>query len=131
MSVQNYQSTLTKTEEPRQTEYRLFAQVTRALLDVQAAGQSGKEFISAVDWNRRLWLALQMDLASEDNGLSDQLKAQLISVAIWVDKHTSAALRGDAKGGPLITVNRTIMEGLAEIPGQVDAEPIEASVTSA
>ena len=130
MSVKSYQSTLTKTEEPRQTEYRLFAQVTRALLDAQSQGEKGKNFIEAVDWNRRLWLTLQMDLASEENTLSDQLKAQLISVAIWVDKHTSATLRGDAKVGPLITVNRTIMEGLAAIPGQT-GEPAEAGATSA
>ena len=74
-----------------------------------------------------------MDLASEDNGLSDQLKAQLISVAIWVDKHTSAALRGEAKVDPLITVNRTIMEGLSVLPGRVagTAELAGAGGTSA
>ena len=116
MSIQKYQSTLTVTESPRQTEYRLFAQVTKALMDAKAEGEKGKEFIAAIDWNRRLWLMLQMDLVSDENGLADALKAQLISVAIWVDKHTTSALRGDAKIQPLITVNRAIMEGLAKVP---------------
>ena len=116
MSIQKYQSTLTVTESSRQTEYRLFAQVTKALMDAEAEGEKGKEFIAAIDWNRRLWLMLQMDLVSDENGLTDALKAQLISVAIWVDKHTTSALRGDAKIQPLITVNRAIMEGLAKAP---------------
>ncbi len=127
MSVDRYKSALTVTEEPRQTEYRLFAQVTRSLMDVHAKGDKGKKFIEAVDWNRRMWLTLQMDLASDTNGLADELKAQLISVAIWVDKHTSAALRGDADLEPLITVNRTIMEGLAGAP----AKPQTAAVRPA
>ena len=118
MSITKYKSALSVTEEPRQTEYRLFAQVTRALMDVQAKKLTGKKFIEAVDWNRRMWLTLQMDLASDTNGLADELKAQLISVAIWVDRHTSAALRGDAEIDPLIAVNRTIMEGLAGAPAQ-------------
>ena len=122
MSIQKYQSTLTVTEGPRQTEYRLFAQVTKALLDAKAEGEKGKEFITAIDWNRRLWMTLQMDLASDDNGLSDALKAQLISVAIWVDRHTSSALRGDAKIQPLITVNRAIMEGLEKAPDEDSVE---------
>jgi flagellar protein FlaF len=117
MSIERYKSTQTTTENPRQTEYRLFALVTRSLIEAKERGGRGRKFIEAVDWNRRLWLTLQMDLASDGNGLTDQLRAQLISVAIWVDKHSSAALRGEAEIEPLISVNRTIMEGLAVRPG--------------
>ena len=130
MSINKYHSALSVTEEPRQTEYRLFAQVTRALIDVQAKAVKGKKVIEALDWNRRMWLALQMDLASDANGLADELKAQLISVAIWVDKHTSATLRGDATVDPLITVNRTIMEGLAGAPAQAQPAPQRPAVAA-
>ncbi len=116
MSINSYKSVVSATEEPRQTEYRLFALVTKALMDARDRGGRGKKFIEAIDWNRRMWLTLQMDLASDQNGLTDELRAQLISVAIWVDKHSSAALRGDQPIEPLITVNRTIMEGLAQRP---------------
>jgi flagellar biosynthesis activator protein FlaF len=113
MSINSYKSVVSATEDPRQTEYRLFALVTKSMMDAKERGGRGKKFIEAVDWNRRMWLTLQMDLASDQNGLTDELRAQLISVAIWVDKHSSAALRGDVPIDPLITVNRTIMEGLA------------------
>ena len=53
-----------------------------------------------------------MDVASPDNDLADDLKAQLISLAIWVDKHSSKVLHGDGSVEPLIAVNRAIMEGL-------------------
>jgi flagellar protein FlaF len=59
---------------------------------------------------------LQSDLSADDNQLPDGLKAQLISLAIWVDRHSSKVLRGKAEVGPLIKVNRTIMEGLAGTP---------------
>jgi len=111
MSVQAYQMTQTSTEDPRQTEYRLFAEVTRAL--IEAEGTGGRHLVDAVDWNRRMWLTLQLDLSSDENELPDALKAQLISLAMWVDKHSSRVLRGELDVRSLVTVNRTIMEGLA------------------
>ena len=71
-----------------------------------------RDSIKAIDWNRRLWITLQSDLAGEDNGFPDELRAQLISLAIWVDKHSRKAMRGEARLAPLISVNRSIMEGL-------------------
>lgn len=111
MSIQAYQMIQTSTEEPRQAEYRLIAKITRALIEAEQKG--GKDLVNAVDWNRRLWLTLQLDLSSEENELPDMLKAQLISLALWVDKHSSRVLRGELDVHSLVTVNRTIMEGLA------------------
>lgn len=66
-------------------------------------------------------MALQTDLMQDENGFPDSLKAQIISLAIWVDKHSRKAIRGDATLDALISVNRTIMEGLAMVPGAADA----------
>ena len=122
MSVNKYKAAQASTENPRQTEYRLFAEVTKALMSVREAattkGLRSQDFYKAVDWNRRLWLTLQMDLASNENRFPDSLKANIISIAIWVDKHSLTVLRGDANLEPLISVNRTIMEGLSSAPTQ-------------
>ncbi len=99
-------------ENPRDTEYRLFAQVTNALINHRDCHDKGT--IEAIDWNRRLWLTLQSDVSSEANALSDDLRANLISLAIWVDRHSRAVMRGEASMEPLIQVNRTVMEGLAQ-----------------
>jgi flagellar protein FlaF len=127
MSVNKYRAAQASTENPRQTEYRLFAEVTKALMAIREAtkakGLKSPEFYKAVDWNRRLWLTLQMDLASNENRFPDSLKANIISIAIWVDKHSRSVLRGESDIEPLISVNRTIMEGLTTQPGQQPAAP--------
>jgi len=111
MSLQSYQIAQNTTEDPRLTEYRLFAQVTRALME--ASEEERGAVARAIHWNRRLWLTLQSDCANESNVLNEQTRAGIISLAIWVDKHSRKVLRGEGEVGPLIEVNRTIMEGLA------------------
>lgn len=112
MSLHSYEVAQNTTETPRQTEYRLFAQVTRALMDSQKE-ESKSPLAKAIHWNRRLWLALQADCALENNVLPEDTRAGIISLAIWVDKHSRKVLRGEAKIEPLINVNRSIMEGLS------------------
>lgn len=97
----------------RDTEYKAFDRVTKALSSSKDKTLDDKDYLEAIDTNRRLWQALEVDLASNENVLPDELKAQIISVAIWVDKHSAKATRGEAKVQPLITVNEAIMEGLA------------------
>ncbi len=128
MSYTKYKTAQASTETPRQTEYRVFAEVTRSLRDCQAQERVDASFFSAIDRNRRLWLTLQMDLASEDNRFPDDLKAQIISLAIWVDKHSSLVLRGNATVDSLIVVNRAMMEGLASmpVPAMAGAAPVKA-----
>ena len=57
-------------------------------------------------------MALQSDLANEENRFPEELKANLISISLWVDKQTRAVMKGDAEVDTLISINRTIMEGL-------------------
>ncbi|MBT3532276.1 MAG: flagellar biosynthesis regulator FlaF [Rhodospirillaceae bacterium] len=108
---QAYQQVQNVTEDPRQTEYRLFAQVTGAMIRAEDLGHT--EIVRAVHWNRRLWLALQSDCATEDNSLPDATRAGIISLAIWVDKHCRKVLKREADLQPMIEVNRNIMEGLS------------------
>jgi flagellar protein FlaF len=111
-----YQQTQNVAESPRQTEYRLFAQVTRAL--IEADEQDTATLTRAVHWNRRLWMALQADCASDENRLPDEIRAGIISLAIWVDKHSRKVMRREAGVEPLVDVNRTIMQGLTRAPQQ-------------
>jgi len=110
MSVAAYQKANQNTENPKQTEYRAFAIFTRALEEAEVGGPIAT--VKAVADNRQLWLTLQIDLASEENMLPLDLKAQLLSIAIWVNKYSVAAMKGEASLEPLISVNKQIMEGL-------------------
>jgi flagellar protein FlaF len=114
MSLKAYQSTATRAENPRQTEYRLFGQVTRALMEAQSLDRSQiRERMDALDWNRRMWSVLASDCSVEGNRLPDQVRANIISLSIWVNKHTSLVMRNQEEIEPLIEINRIIMQGLA------------------
>ena len=114
MSLQAYKKIAHSAESPRDTEYRLFAQVTRALMEADKSDPSDFQTrIDALDWNRRLWTALSNDCSSPDNGLPPQLRASIISLSLWVTKHSSAVMRREEEIEPLIEINRMIMQGLA------------------
>lgn len=112
MSLGAYQKTQKITESPREAEYRLFGQVTHALKSIQNVDRNDSRVIDALDWNRRMWTVLASDCSSDENALADKLRAQIISLSIWVSKHSSEVMRGKADVEPLIDINTTIMEGL-------------------
>jgi flagellar protein FlaF len=112
--LQAYQQAQRATSSPRETEYRVFAHITRALIDTKDYPSHDRRVVDAVSDNRKLWNALLDDLSHDGNAFPDELRAQLISIALWVGRHTSQVLRGEADVEPLIDVNRNIMEGLAQ-----------------
>ncbi len=114
MSLQAYQRAAQQAESPRETEYRLFGQVTRALMEAAEVDPADfKTRIEALDWNRRVWTALAVDCATPENSLPLPVRAQIISLSLWVSRHTSAVMRRDESIEPLIDVNKIIMQGLA------------------
>jgi flagellar protein FlaF len=122
MSLQAYQQAAKRAESPRETEYRLFAQVTLALMEASKADPNdfaGR--IDALDWNRRMWTVLADACASTDNRLPAPLRASIISLSLWVSRHTSAVMRRQEHIEPLIEVNRLIMQGLAPTPSAAAA----------
>jgi flagellar protein FlaF len=106
-----YDATAVRT--PRGTEYALFAQVTARLKALDEADRAGFPVLAAaVADNQRLWGALAEDLMSEANSLPVALRAQLISLAEFVRRHSLAVLGGRARVGALIDINTAIMKGL-------------------
>lgn len=114
MSLRAYQKVAQQAETPREQEYRLFGQVTRALMEAAATDPSNfKSRMEALDWNRRVWTALAADCAAPENSLPVEVRATIISLSIWVNRHTSAVMRRQEEIEPLIDVNRSIMQGLS------------------
>ncbi|RAI00219.1 flagellar biosynthesis regulator FlhF [Acuticoccus sediminis] len=61
-----------------------------------------------------LWGFLIKDLSQPANDLSEELKANLISIGLWVIRETDAILGGHKSDWtPVIDINRTVREGLA------------------
>jgi flagellar protein FlaF len=114
MSLQAYKAATSRAETPRDLEYRLFGQVTRAL--VQASLADDRDLatrIDALDWNRRLWTTLATDCSEPTNVLPAPLRAQIISLSLFVGRHSSAVMRGEETFQDLIDINRMMMQGLS------------------
>jgi flagellar protein FlaF len=114
MSIQAYQRAATQAESPRELEYRAFGQVTAGLVRMKEEGAAQPSVLAeALDANRKLWNVLSADCATAQNQLPQTLRAQIMSLAMWVSKYSGEVLRSGAALDPLIDINRTMMEGLA------------------
>ena len=112
MSLQAYKTAATRAESPREMEYRLFGQVTRALMHAATVDRSDiATRIDALDWNRRLWSALSTACSDPSNSMP--VRAQIISLDLFVNRHTSVVMRGEDDFETLIDINRMVMQGLA------------------
>lgn len=97
----------------RGTEYAIFARITHRLSAVDETDRTAfPALAAAVGDNQRLWGALAEDLMSDANALPVSLRAQLISLAEFVRKHTLRVLAGKASVAPLVEINTSIMRGL-------------------
>lgn len=115
MSLEAYRKTQNQSETPQQIEYRLFANVTRALIELRDMERpTPRQKIDALDWNRRMWSTLSSDCGVAGNNLPKDLRAQIISLGLWVSRYTTEVARGGADVDALIDVNTAIMEGLAQ-----------------
>lgn len=128
MSYQAYQSAQRRAETPRDVEHRLFGQVTRALIDAEGRGREDLAgLIDALDWNRRVWSAFATDCAMPGNQLPDSLRAQIVSLSLFVSRYSSDVMRAEAPMEPLIDINKAIMEGLRASAATSAAAPVEAA----
>ncbi|MAQ77702.1 MAG: flagellar FlaF family protein [Rhodospirillaceae bacterium] len=117
--IDAYKKALNKTASSRNAEYRLLAQVTAALIEAKEADgdmrknpAKMKMLAHALNWNNEVWSTFMDDCRSEDNKLPEKLRGGILSLGIWVNKETQAALNGDVGLDALISVNRDIMKGL-------------------
>ena len=62
--------------------------------------------------NYFLWSELAADLASPGNELPEQLKGQLLSLAMFSIRHGNRVLAGHGDVSALIDINLNIMKGL-------------------
>ena len=130
MSIQAYQQTANRTADPRDVEFRLFAEVTRDLLEAQKAEKHEiSKVVAALDKNRQVWSAMAMDCAQPGNELPEELRAGIISLSMFVSRHTSEASRNREEIETLIEINRNIMQGLAAAKGQ--GQPADGSTAAA
>lgn len=124
MSIAAYRRTIRDTEAPRQMERRILANVTGRLEALQHSYDGTEDKMRRFDllagdlrgalWeNQLVWMALKADLALPGNALSVELRAALLSLALWVERQTQTVMGGGGQVAPLVDVNRRIINGLS------------------
>lgn len=86
------------------------------LLAEACRSSSRPHFEAALKRNQRLWTQIQRLVSAPDHALAVQVRADLLSLAGFVDRQTlKALLSGDvADIRPLIEINREVAAGLTE-----------------
>jgi flagellar protein FlaF len=97
----------------RQRERIVIEHSIELLLAAEAKGTNSREAIEAIYFLRQLWAYFIEDLGKPENELPKGLRADLISVGLWLMREAEEIRQGKSgnfKG--LIDVSRLIAEGL-------------------
>jgi flagellar protein FlaF len=97
----------------RAQEARALDRVIAMLREAETGGPKSRQGIHALYQLRTLWTVFLDDLTGSENGLPATLRAQLVSIGIWVIKEIER-LRGGRTADlvPLIEINQIIRDGL-------------------
>lgn len=113
MSLNAYRRVQEISATPRGTEYRLMSQITAEMISARDAGSTGASLMPALHRNRLAWSMFATLCTSPENQLPEDLRARIVSLALWVERHTTAVVTGRESIEDLISVNRAIIEGLS------------------
>ncbi len=109
MTLTAYQTARSRAETPRSAEFRLMSEITGEMMDAETAGLKGAMLMQSLHRNREMWSAFATDCGATGNGLPRELRAQIISLGLWVERFTSDVVAGREPIGELISLNRTII----------------------
>lgn len=118
-AAQAYHRTQRASLKGRPSEAQVFAKAVALLNDAQARPGDRSAYRDALVFNQNLWTVVQAGLIEPACQLPDGLKSDLLSVSLFVDRQTFAAMASPAAAGnlqPLIEIDRDVAAGLFSKP---------------
>ena len=107
-----YRSNAEPIRTKRAIEYDAFANITRRMKAASALSKGNiRDLITAIHDNRKLWSILALDVAGNENGLPQDLRARILYLSEFTRTYSSRVLNG-ASIEPLIEINTAVMRGL-------------------
>ncbi len=104
-------------EIPQSARDRERQAIDRSIEMLEAADKAGaqsREAIEALHFLRRLWGLLMEDLAKPENDLPERLRADLISIGLWIMREAEDIRLGKSSNfRGIIEVSQEIRDGLA------------------
>jgi flagellar protein FlaF len=115
MSLARYDQETAGSEHVARGQEAVALQANIKLLEAaQAKGASSPEAAAALHATRQVWNILIEDLGRADNGLPQQLRADLISIGLWVLREAEAIRSGRSSNfAGIIDVTDMIRKGLS------------------
>ena len=112
--LQAYADTQKSSMSPREVEAMAFTKAALMLEEAKANIEDYDSYASALKFNQLLWTIIQADVVDKDNQLPPQIKANILSVSIFVDRQTIKALADTQilHLDVLIDINKNLAEGL-------------------
>ena len=116
--VAAYQQQQKRNLSPREVEAMAFTKAALLLEEAKKHTGNIEEYSKALRFNHLLWTIIQADLTEPDNQLPPEIKANVMSLTIFVDKQTTKALRSSVPTDldVLININRNLAAGLRTTP---------------
>src|ERR1700742_4305333 len=111
--VAAYQQQQKRNLSPREVEAMAFTKAALLLEDAKKNTGDIAEYSKALRFNHLLWTIIQADLTDPENQLPPEIKANVMSLSIFVDKQTNQALRSSNSTDldVLININRNLADG--------------------
>lgn len=99
--------------DARDRERQLLSRSIALLTVARDAGSSSMEAIEALHFTNKLWTTLIEDLGNQDNALPKELRANLISIGLWLLRETEEVRQGRSQNFEgLIEVSQIIRDGI-------------------
>lgn len=115
MAQRSYSAATTPIKTPRSVEYELFSKITKRLCETAKQRKSKlPAFLEALEQNRKFWGILAVDVASPENALPKELRAQIFYLAEFTEIHTGRIIQHGASVAALIDINTAILRGLKD-----------------
>jgi flagellar protein FlaF len=110
---QAYRSSQRLGSNARETEAQALLEAARRL-DGAIGSEDRDAYRAALRLNWRLWTIIQADVSGEGSPLPDEIRQNILSLSVFIDKHTVSALAEPSgrKLRVLIDINRNIAAGL-------------------
>lgn len=100
--------------DARARERQAFDRSIELLRKAEASGSRSRDAIEAIYVTRNFWAILIEDLASAENDLPAELRAELISVGLWIMREAEAIRLGNSRNfAGIIEISTIIRDGLA------------------
>jgi len=99
--------------DAKDRERQLLSRSIDLLTAAATAGSDSMEAIEALHFTNRVWTTFVEDLGSSDNALPKELRANLISIGLWLLRETEDIRQGRTDNFEgLIEVSQIIRDGI-------------------